>query len=1230
MGKFPLHPMATLYCRGPNYLPVLLLLISYGGLTIPPTLDLPATSANKLADEPAAGRPPAQTLSPQTPAPRQIAGGQAQSFIIALSEGHCLHAKLLKADLDLRVTAFDPAGRQLREFLSRRYGPLTISFIAAATGPHRLEVRSLEAEARSRPYELRVDDPARATHRDWQNDVAIRFATEAELLRSQWSENTIRAAIEKYTEAWEARRLGANHKDAALTLAEIGECHFILGDYGEALSYFKRARGASRAAGDRQGEIAALNGLGRVFSYIGEDLQALVYARRALARLKLSAARRDAEDRRAEAQALCGLGEAYYLLGRLPEAMGFFDRALAIWTDLGDRRGQALARLNRGYAYIDSGDLQQAAEQHQRALALWREVDERRGIALALTAIGGIHSFLGEQPRALEFHRQAQELLRVIGDRQGEAAALNGIARAYEQLNELQAALDYYTSALRIYQANGNRDSEAVALFYIGRVHSSTNDTRKALDHFRRSLALSRKLRKHRLAAYALLELAAIDHSLGHNQQALGQYRQVLLLYRRIGDRRGQAKTLNRIGDVHQTAAKWRAALRYYRQALPLSRAVQDRSEEVETLYDLGRAARANGQVSEAFTYVESALQLIESLRMGASGPALRSSYFASVRKHYELYIDLLMQKHKERPGEGFAARALCASESARARALLDLLAEMKAEIREGVEPTLLARERDLEQSLNAKGQYQIQLLNNNGAEKQSMEIAEEIRRLSVEYNEVQAQIRKQSPRYATLKHPQPLQLSEAQKELPDDGTLLLEYFLGGERSYLWAVTARAFAAYELPGRAQIEERAREVYRLMTARQPAPGLSFEEHQARIAEADRQFADRVASLSELLLGPVASQLAGNRLLVVADGALHYIPFEALPHPRATKEKLQTLPDADAGNFAPLVFQHEVISLPSVSALASIRRATAPPPHVSKGIFVLADPIFERDDPRVVAGHTPANQTSEAGEERRDLRNALRSVTGGAEAHGFPRLQATLQEAQGIVAVAPPGQSQMATGFDASRATVMNEDLRRYQIVHFATHALIDREHPELSGIVLSLVNKQGNSENGFLQLHEIYNLRLSAELVTLSACSTGLGKEISGEGLVGLTRGFMYAGAKGVLASLWKVDDRATAELMRRYYRELLVERKSPAAALKAAKVELWRQKRWREPFYWASFVFQGDPAGVIILSPAPWYKRDRAPLLITLFLLTILIGIYAIRWMKKLSDRRRKWRAQLP
>lgn len=694
-------------------------------------------------------------------------------------------------------------------------------------------------------------------------------------------------------------------------------------------------------------------------------------------------------------------------------------------------------------------------------------------------------------------------------------------------------------------------------------------------------------------------------------------------LYRQIGDRPGQAKTLNRIGDIFLTAAKWRQSLRYFQQALPISQAVQDRSTEVETRYNLGRAARDGKKVDEALTHVEAAIQLIESLRMGVSGPALRASYFASARKHYELYIDLLMQKTG--PNNEFAALAFQASEGARARALLDLLAEMKSEIRQGVDPVLLARERALEQILSAKGQYQIRLLSGDSSEKQLTEVAKEINRLSAEYKEVQSQIREQSPGYAALKRPHPLGLQEVQKELPDDGTILLEYFLGAERSYLWVVTARTFAAYELPGRAQIEDQAREVYRLLTARQNVTDPGFEERQAQVAQADRQYAERAASLSELLLGPVSSRLIGDRLLVVADGALHYIPFEALPLPLAMKEKLPASSDLGAGNLAPLVLRYEVVNLPSASALAGIRRAAAISPRISKGIYVLADPVFERDDPRVSSGRTLTSTAPLAGEAQSDLRNVLRDVMGIADGRGLPRLQATFEEAKAIVRVAPHGQSVMVTGFDASRAKAMSDDLRQYQIVHFATHGLINNEHPELSGIVLSLMDKQGNHENGFLQLHDIYNLRLSAELVTLSACQTGLGREVSGEGMVGLTRGFMYAGAKRVLASLWKVDDRATAELMRRFYHALLVEKKPPATALRAAKMAMLGEKRWREPFYWAAFVFQGDPEGGVILLPTPWYNRSTASLL--LFIILILsVGICALRQLKKRSEQRRKER----
>ena len=156
-------------------------------------------------------------------------------------------------------------------------------------------------------------------------------------------------------------------------------------------------------------------------------------------------------------------------------------------------------------------------------------------------------------------------------------------------------------------------------------------------------------------------------------------------------------------------------------------------------------------------------------------------------------------------------------------------------------------------------------------------------------------------------------------------------------------------------------------------------------------------------------------------------------------------------------------------------------------------------------------------------------------------------------------------------------VTSAEFGQYRIIHLATHGLLNSTHPELSGIVLSLVDQHGQPQDGFLRLHEIYNLKLPAELVVLSACQTALGKEVRGEGLVGLTRGFMYAGAPRVVASLWKVDDKATAELMKRFYQAMLGEqRMRPAAALRAAQVEMLKQKEWEDPYYWAAFVLQGE------------------------------------------------------
>jgi CHAT domain-containing protein len=347
-----------------------------------------------------------------------------------------------------------------------------------------------------------------------------------------------------------------------------------------------------------------------------------------------------------------------------------------------------------------------------------------------------------------------------------------------------------------------------------------------------------------------------------------------------------------------------------------------------------------------------------------------------------------------------------------------------------------------------------------------------------------------------------------------------------------------------------------------------------------AEARTEYSNATTKLSRMILGPAAQLLGGKRLLIVSDGALQYIPFEALPAPDG-EESLESVP---------LIIEHEVVTSPSASVMAVLRRQFDKRTSAPKAVVILADPVFEKSDPRVKNAKSGQDGKVQRAAKERQMTGSrsfasigtshlMRSAT-DVQLRGsgtqWPRLVFTRQEAAAILAVAPTGEGMEALDFQANRATATSPALDQFRIIHFATHGLLNSEHPDLSGLVLSLVNEKGEPENGFLELQDIYNLSLTADLVVLSACETGLGKEVKGEGLVGLTRGFMYAGAGRVVASLWKVDDVATAEMMGRFYRGMLKEGLRPAAALRQAQMEMQKQKRWTDPYYWAAFTIQGD------------------------------------------------------
>lgn len=540
----------------------------------------------------------------------------------------------------------------------------------------------------------------------------------------------------------------------------------------------------------------------------------------------------------------------------------------------------------------------------------------------------------------------------------------------------------------------------------------------------------------------------------------------------------------------------------------------------------------------------------------------------------------------------------------ARARSLLEILTEARAAIRQGIDPALLERERSLHHLLDAKAERHTRLLIGKHTDQQATDVKKEIEQLLIQYQDVQAQIRASSPRYAALTQPSRLSLKQIQQDVLDPDTLLLEYALGKDRSYMWAVTHDSITSFALPKREAVEKAARRVYELLATRnRREQGLSAAHWQARIKQAEAEYNQAAAELSQVILGPIAARLGKKRLLVVTDGALNYVPFAALPVPETavsvdTKRGARAHLSTAQNSQRLLIAEHEIISLPSASSIAVLRKELAGRKTAPKAAVVLADPVFDADDARVrvsIKGQVQ-NNASTGGQQvikaedssdntSRELSELALTRSGnevGLTDRGeLPRLSFSRQEAEAIFALTSQAGSRqagtkIALDFEASRETASSPDLSQYRIVHFATHGLLNNEHPELSGIVLSLVDRQGNQQNGFFRLYDVYNMNLSAELVVLSACQTALGKQIRGEGLVGLTRGFMYAGAARVMASLWRVEDEATAEMMKKFYEAIMKEGQRPAEALRSAQVWMQRQKRWRTPYFWAGFTLQGE------------------------------------------------------
>ena len=976
---------------------------------------------------------------------------------------------------------------------------------------------------------MRVVDWRAALPEDEKRVAAIQADNEGDRLRAVGKAESRRQAVDRYEAALKLWQAAHDARGEALTDAKLGSALFALGNFGKALEQYLQELALTKILGDRALEAQALQSAGGAYSRVGQPDKALAMLEPALEIQK------ELGDRRAQAITLNGLAFAYFSIGQTQKALERLEECLPLRRMVADRAGEAYTLHSIGTIYLSLAEQQKALEYFNQALPLWRAVGQRNGEGVTLNNTGMVYSALGQPQKALEYLERAMSTRREIGDRAGEAASLNNLAHVYGLMGQSRKSIEYLTKAIEIFRASHDRSGEAVALTNIGTAYRALGDKNKALEYHSQALAINRETKDQLELGVSLNNLAATYREMGNFPKSLECYEEALPLLRAAGDRLQEGSVLSGMGSVYLSMGQPEKAFECASQSQALLHSIQARQQESAALYLLARVERSRGHLEVALERINAATDLAETLRSDVAAEELRSSYFATVREQFELRIDLLMSLHRQQPSAGFDAAALETSERARARGLLDLLAESHADLREGIDATVLERERMLESRLSAKADRQVRLLAGKHTPEMASATEKEIHDLTGQYQQVRAEIRSQSPHYAALTQPRSLTAAEIQRDLLDPETVLFEYWLGEERSFVWEVTKDSLRSYELPKRATLEASAREAY------------------ARLSAAGETEGKTIAAVSRMLLEPVAAHLGKKRLVIVSEGALQYLPFAALQDPRTSR---------------PLLAEHEVVNLPSASTLAILRRELRGRKPAPRMLAVLADPVFRADDSRVT-GMKEAGADSPGGEQ-------LQRSAGESGLTGFARLRGSRREAESIAALVPSSSTLRALDFQASRATATSPDLGRYRILHFATHSLLNSQHPELSGLVLSLVDERGRAQNGFLQAHEIYNLKLNADLTVLSACQTALGHEIRSEGIIGITRGFMYAGVPRVVASLWKVPDQATAELMKVFYQGVLVRKLAPAAALRQAQLALSKDPDYTHPYYWAGFALQGE------------------------------------------------------
>ncbi|MBI1747889.1 MAG: CHAT domain-containing protein [Acidobacteria bacterium] len=939
----------------------------------------------------------------------------------------------------------------------------------------------------------------------------------------------------------------------------------------------------------------------RAMQWYQEGLDLIHKGDYASALSKLEAGQKTAElsgDQRLVTKIWLEIGRANRLLGDFPKAVEYYQNALKKAEELGDKQDVSITLNNIGLEYEKQGSYSEAIKVYQKALALMEELGYKRGHAATLNNLGVVYWNEGSYGSAILYFQQALKIGEALEDKQIIAMTLNNMGGVYRQYGSYESAIDAYQAARRIREELGDKPGIANNLNNMGVVYSDQGLFDRAAEYYERALKVKEEAGDKKGIANTLNNIGILHMDHGFYGRALEYYQKALRMRDEVGDKLGRAVTLNNLGIAYRKQGAFAKALEYHQSALSVSREIQAKSPAGRAYTGMARAHLGQEHYAEAVTAAQPSLTLgketnepriiwdaydilglayeklgdplkalshyqlavveIEKVRVHAVSDEGKAGFFAEHLYVYEHIIRLLHKLSKENPAAIYERQAFEYAERAKARAMLDALAEGRAAIRKGLSSEQLDNERAIFRKIS---QIQSELRKERLSEAKRTAWMTKLKQAEEELDKFVEDLRSHCPEYAQLQYPEPFGSARVQKEL-DENSLLVEFFLGDEQSFVFAMGRTDMQMAALPKRGEIERRVN-AYLQTIRRFPKQAMGSES--VKRMEEHYQGA---RALFDQLLGPIQERIRGKAtLILVPDGALHYLPFETLlvTRPVGSRKGPST---PRRGKY--LLEEYLITYAPSASVWGNLKTGKNAVVTGQKDLLAFADPVIRRGQR---AGGRPSPRRGErAGEE------GVQGPFNGAEFQ-FAPLPYTRQEVEALSHLFRKDQQRIYVGAKASEETLKRERLDEYRRIHFATHAVIDEQAPRRSGLILSWSGGK-EEEDGILQVSEIFNLELAAELVVLSACESGLGKLIRGEGMLGLTRAFLYAGAQNLVVSLWNVNDRSTAQLMQSFYRYMRAGR-NRAYALRQAKLDLLHSSvpGYAFPYFWAPFILIGQTEG---------------------------------------------------